>query len=171
MKKRFARDLTLALAALFCLGAGAFAQDDMEQRMQSLEERQGILATEFERLRSLFVLPEDADYKSAYGLGPAASKIYGRERGLSLGGYGQTWLQVFDHKQDKWDYLRFVLYAGYKFTDNLLLNVEIEVEHADEIYLEFATIDYLYRPEMNFRFGMVLMPVGFVNEIHEPPYY
>ena len=171
MRKRFARLLTLALAALFCLGSGVFAQDDMEQRMQNLEERQGILATEFERLRSLFVLPEDADYKSAYGLGPAASKIYGRERGLSLGGYGQTWLQVFDHKQDKWDYLRFVLYAGYKFTDNLLLNVEIEIEHADEIYLEFATIDYLYRPEMNFRFGMVLMPVGFVNEIHEPPYY
>ena len=172
MQKRFAGVLSLILAVALGLGAGAaFAQDDIEQRMQILEERQGILATEFQRLRSLFVLPEESDYKSAYGLGPAASKIYGRERGLSLGGYGQTWLQVFDHKQDKWDYLRFVLYAGYKFTDNLLLNVEIEVEHADEVFLEFATIDYLYRPEMNFRFGMVLMPVGFVNEIHEPPYY
>ena len=51
------------------------------------------------------------------------------------------------------------------------MNVEIEIEHADEVFLEFAAIDYLYRPEMNFRFGMVLMPVGFVNEIHEPPYY
>ena len=172
MQERFTGALALAIAVAVGLGAvTAFAQDDMEQRMQNLEERQGILATEFQRLQSLFVLPEDADYKSAYGLGPAASKIYGRERGLSLGGYGQTWLQVFDHKQDKWDYLRFVLYLGYKFTDNLLLNVEIEVEHADEIFLEFATIDYLYRPEMNFRFGMVLMPVGFVNEIHEPPYY
>lgn len=172
MQERFTGALALAIAVAVGLGAvTAFAQDDMEQRMQNLEERQGILGTEFQRLQSLFVLPEDADYKSAYGLGPAASKIYGRERGLSLGGYGQTWLQVFDHKQDKWDYLRFVLYLGYKFTDNLLLNVEIEVEHADEIFLEFATIDYLYRPEMNFRFGMVLMPVGFVNEIHEPPYY
>ena len=172
MQKRFAGVLSLVLTVVFGLGAGAaFAQDDLEQRMQGLEERQGILATEFERLRSLFVLPEESDYKSAYGLGPAASKIYGRERGLSLGGYGQTWLQMFDHKQDKWDYLRFVLYAGYKFTDKLLLNVEIEIEHADEIFLEFATIDYLYRPEMNFRFGMVLMPVGFVNEIHEPAYY
>ena len=91
MQKRFTGVLSLALAVAFGLGAGAaFAQDDMEQRMQVLEERQGILGTEFERLRSLFVLPEDANYKSAYGLGPAASKIYGRERGLSLGGYGQT---------------------------------------------------------------------------------
>ena len=171
MRKRFLSPLSVMVVVLGLGAAAVSAQDDMDQRMQSLEERQGILATEFERLRSLFVLPEDADYKSAYGLGPAASKIYGRERGLSLGGYGQTWLQIFDHKQDKWDYLRFVLYAGYKFTDKLLLNVEIEIEHADEIFLEFATIDYLYRPEVNFRFGMVLMPVGFVNEIHEPPYY
>ena len=172
MQKRFVRVLTLALAVLFCLGAGAaFAQDDMEQRLQNLEERQGILATEFDRLRSLFVLPEESDYKSAYGLGPAASKIYGRERGLSLGGYGQTWLQVFEHAQDKWDYKRFILYAGFKFTEKLLLNVEIEFEHANEVFVEFATIDYLYRPEANFRFGMILMPVGFLNEIHEPPFY
>ena len=171
MRKRFVRVITLGLAALFCLGIAAFAQDDLEQRMQSLEERQGILATEFDRLRSLFALPEESDYKSAYGLGPAASKIYGRERGLSLGGYGQTWLQVFEHAQDKWDYKRFILYAGYKFTEKLLLNVEIEFEHANEVYVEFATIDYLYRPEANFRFGMLLMPVGFLNEIHEPPYY
>ena len=172
MKKRFVRVLTLALAALLCLGAGvALAQDDLEQRMQTLEERQGILATEFDRLKSLFVLPEESDYKSAYGLGPAASKIYGRERGLSLGGYGQTWLQVFEHAQDKWDYKRFILYAGFKFTEKLLLNVEIEFEHANEVFVEFATIDYLYRPEANFRFGMVLMPVGFLNEIHEPPFY
>ena len=172
MQKRFVRVLTLALAVLFCLGAGAaFAQDDLEQRLQNLEERQGILATEFDRLRSLFALPEESDYKSAYGLGPAASKIYGRERGLSLGGYGQTWLQVFEHAQDKWDYKRFILYAGFKFTEKLLLNVEIEFEHANEVYVEFATIDYLYRPEANFRFGMLLMPVGFLNEIHEPPFY
>ena len=172
MKKRFVRVLTLALAALLCLGAGvALAQDALEQRMQTLEERQGILATEFDRLKSLFVLPEESDYKSAYGLGPAASKIYGRERGLSLGGYGQTWLQVFEHAQDKWDYKRFILYAGFKFTEKLLLNVEIEFEHANEVYVEFATIDYLYRPEANFRFGMLLMPVGFLNEIHEPPFY
>ena len=172
MQKIFVRVLTLALATLLCLGAGtAFAQDDLEQRLQSLEERQGILATEFDRLRSLFVLPEESDYKGAYGLGPAASKIYGRERGLSLGGYGQTWLQVFDRAQDKWDYKRFILYAGFKFTENLLLNAEIEFEHANEVFVEFATIDYLYRSEANFRFGMLLMPVGFLNEIHEPPYY
>ncbi len=172
MHKYFVRTLRLALGALLCLGAtAAFAQDDMDQRMQSLEERQGILATELDRLRSLFVLPEEAEYKSAYGLGPAASKIYQRERGLSLGGYGQTWLEVLEDRQDEWDYLRFVLYAGFKFTDKLLLNAEIEIEHADEIFLEFATIDYLHSPEFNFRIGMVLMPIGFLNEIHEPAYY
>ena len=172
MQKRFVRVLTLALAALLCLGAGvALAQDELEQRMQTLEERQGILATEFDRLKSLFVLPEESDYKSAYGLGPAASKIYGRERGLSLGGYGQTWLQMKEDAQDQWDYKRFILYMGFKFTDKLLLNAEIEFEHANEVFVEFAAIDYLHSPEFNLRFGMVLMPIGFLNEIHEPPFY
>ena len=183
MKKRFVRVLTLPLAALLCLGAGAaFAQDDMEQRMQNLEERQGILATEFDRLRSLFVLPEESDYKSAYGLGPAASKIYGRERGLSLGGYGHTWLQrnIDTESKSQWDYKRFILYVGFKFSDKLLLNSELEWEHAStsdtgggagSVSVEFATIDYLHAPEFNFRFGMLLVPFGFVNEIHEPPFY
>lgn len=184
MQTRFVRLLTLALTALFCLAPSVvFAQDDMEARMQDLERRQGVLATEFDRLKSLFVLPEDADYKSAYGLGPAASKIYQRERGLSLGGYGQTWLQMFvggPDKQDRWDYKRFILYTGFKFSDKLLLNAELEFEHAStsdtgggagSVSVEFATIDYLHSPEFNVRFGMVLVPFGFLNEIHEPPYY
>lgn len=183
MQTRFVRVLTLALTSLLCLGTGsAFAQDGMEQRMQNLEERQGILATEFDRLRSLFVLPEESDYKSAYGLGPAASKIYGRERGLSLGGYGHTWLQsnLDSEEKSQWDYKRFILYVGFKFSDKLLLNSELEWEHAStsdtgggagSVSVEFATIDYLHAPEFNFRFGMVLVPFGFVNEIHEPPFY
>ena len=57
---------------------------------------------------------------------------------------------------------------GFKFTDKLLLNAEIEFEHANEVFVEFAAIDYLHSPEFNLRFGMVLMPIGFLNEIHEP---
>ncbi|HEX6203768.1 MAG TPA: hypothetical protein VF100_12260, partial [Thermoanaerobaculia bacterium] len=36
------------------------------------------------------------------------------------------------------------------------------------IFLEFAYLDWLYRPELNVRGGMVLLPMGLVNELHEP---
>src|SRR5688572_23161149 len=49
----------------------------------------GVLATEVDRLKRALVLPEHKELKSMYGLGPAASKVYQLDRGLSLGGYGE----------------------------------------------------------------------------------
>jgi len=39
------------------------------------------------------------------------------------------------------------------------------------VSLEFATLDFLWRDELNARAGLMLIPMGFVNEIHEPPFY
>jgi hypothetical protein len=74
------------------------------------------------------------------------------------------------------DFTRAVLYAGYKFTDRILFNTEIEFEHGSteengSVSVEFATLDFLIRDEVNTRAGLVLLPVGFLNEIHEPPFY
>jgi len=134
-------------------------------------------------------VPEDPELVSSYGMGPAASKIYGIERGLSIGGYGEAYYRNFvsdetrvrtgqfsqnfstvDEK-DTTDFLRAVLYVGYKFTDNIVFNSEIEIEHADEIFLEFATLDFMWKDWINFKTGLMLLPVGWLNEIHEPPFY
>ena len=54
-----------------------------------------------------------------------------------------------------------------------MFNSEIEVEHAStgsggEVSAEFAYLDWLYRPGFNLRGGLVLLPMGLVNELHEP---
>ncbi len=64
--------------------------------------------------------------------------------------------------------MRAIFYAGYRFNDKFVFNSEIEVEHADEIFVEFAYIDYLVHEHLGIRGGMVLMPMGLVNEFHEP---
>jgi hypothetical protein len=77
-------------------------------------------------------------------------------------------------KTDQLDFLRAIIYAGYKFNDKVIFNSEIEVEHATtsgsvgEVSLEFGYLDFFVRDEFNVRAGMVLLPVGFVNELHEP---
>lgn len=120
-----------------------------------------------------------------WGLGPAASKVYGKSSGLSIGGYGESLYQNFDAnredgaasgKTNEWDYLRAVVYLGWKFDRTFVLNTEIEYEHAStgkggEVSVEFATLDALLRSEVNLRAGLVLVPVGFVNEMHEPTTY
>ena len=78
------------------------------------------------RLREMLVLPETAELKSCYGLGPAASKVYGLNRGLSIGGYGEADYGVIldnkDGNSNQSDFQRFVLYVGYKFNDWIVVN-------------------------------------------------
>ena len=71
-------------------------------------------------------------------------------------------------KTTQFDYLRAILYAGYRFNDRFLFNSEIEVEHAKEIYVEFAYVDFQATQNFGLRGGMLLVPMGLVNEFHEP---
>jgi hypothetical protein len=152
--------------------------------VKNLERKTDVLSQEVEKLRTNLAIPEEAKYKSAYGLGPAASKIYQAGKGLSIGGYGEGFYQanVGDKgkEKDKADLERAVLYVGYKFTDNILFNSEIEFEHATtgegseekgEVSVEFASLDFFIDPIANVRAGLVLMPVGLINRIHEPLFY
>ena len=158
----------LGPALVLVLAPPLLATDGDDERVSELERKVEILAEELERLRMGEVSPPLGDRHS--GLGPAASKIYSIAEGLSIGGYGEALYQnsTGDSKSDELDFLRAILYVGYRFTDQWILNTEIEIEHADEIFLEFATLDYLHRRELNFRAGLVLLPMGFLNELHEP---
>jgi hypothetical protein len=75
------------------------------------------------------------------------------------------------------DFHRFVLLVSHRFTDNIHFFGELELEHAvvegleekGELELEQAYLDILVSPELNFRAGMLLAPIGIINERHEPP--
>lgn len=152
-----------------------------EARVDDLEKKLDVLTEELGRLESIFVVPEEIALESFSGLGPAASKVYKRDRGLSIGGYGEIRLRRFENKEDDdrgdvFDGLRQVLYVGYKFNENWVFNSELEFEHSGtsgggSVSTEFATIDFLWRDELNVRTGIVLVPMGFINEIHEPTFF
>jgi hypothetical protein len=152
--------------------------------VKNLERKTDVLSQEVEKLRTNLSIPEEAKYKSMYGLGPAASKIYQVGKGLSIGGYGEAnYSGKVGDKGDSTndaDMERMVLYAGYKFTDNILFNSELEFEHAStgegdeekgEVSVEFAALDFFIDSMANVRAGLVLMPMGFINQIHEPPFF
>lgn len=162
----------IAIMAAALLARGAAAATDAE-RLTELERQAQVLAREIEKLKLQEVAL--APGESAFGLGPSASKVYRKEHGVSLGGYGEALYQNFDDdkKTDEWDFLRAVIYMGYKYSDKLVLNTEIEIEHAaddkeGEVAVEFAYLDYLWKPELNLRGGLVLVPVGLISEYHEP---
>lgn len=140
--------------------------DRLEQENEELRRRIDLVASDVESLRLSDVITPVGDSYS--GMGPAASKIYYTEQGLSIGGYGEIYASSIEGGTDTADALRGIVYFGYRFSDKWLLNTEIEIEHADQAFLEFAYVDYLARPEFNVRAGLLLAPMGFLNELHEP---
>jgi hypothetical protein len=146
-----------------------------------IERKTDILTSEVEKIKTQLFIPEKREYKSQFGLGPAASEVYRVNRGLSIGGYGEMFYTNYSgdkgSKKDQIDLVRAVLYAGYKFNDWIILNNEIEFEHGTtgsgdeekgEVSVEFSQLDFLLNPAANIRAGLMLMPMGFINEIHEP---
>ncbi len=155
----------------------ALAQDD---KIKELEKKVDAITEEMEKLKLGAVA--EPKYESFMGLGPAASKVYGIDKGLSLGGYGEIVYSNYQDstKKDFADELRFILYGGYKFNEWILMNTELEFEHAGignaqskepEVYTEFSYLDFLLSKPFNLRAGLMLMPVGIINEFHEPTVY
>lgn len=70
------------------------------------------------------------------------------------------------------DFHRMVWGLSYHYNDRISLHTEVDFEHAaNEMELEFAYLDFLFNPAINIRAGSMLMPVGPLNEFHEPPLF
>ncbi len=154
------------------------AQGIPDDRLEAIEQKLSVLAEEIDNIKQVSVVPEPT-YEKMFGAGPAASKVYLSNKGLSIGGYGEllTGQAVFDGDNTV-DTQRVVLYFGYKFTDRIIFNSEVEFEHAStelnvegsegSVSVEFALLDFLLAKEINLRGGLLLAPFGIINEVHEP---
>jgi len=57
---------------------------------------------------------------------------------------------------------------GYNFNDKIQFVSELEFEHVVEVYVEQAFLQYKLNNYINFRGGLMLVPMGITNEYHEP---
>ena len=98
---------------------------------------------------------------------------------MEIGGYGELHYNNINNDgiddKKEIDFHRFVLFFGYEFTEKLRFWSELELEHAlagdgkpGEIELEQAYIEYDIRDDLQTKGGLFLMPVGILNETHEP---
>jgi len=185
---KFFASLTVIVFVTFFSILSAFAQQqtpqpqstqqETQQQVEEIQRKLDVLAAELEKLRSGEPELEVTEARAkGLGLGPSAAAIYRKQRGVSLAGYGEMLYENFARTNEssarvnrgtQLDFLRAVFYAGYRFDNKFIFNSEIELEHANEISVEFAYIDYLAHPSFNLRGGMVLVPMGLTNEFHEP---
>ena len=102
----------------------------------------------------------------------SAEKLLRTKGNLKIGGYGGVHynqpLSSELRNNGKLDVHRFILMMGYQFNDRTQVVTELEYEHVKEIYVEQAFLQYKLSRAVNLRAGLILTPMGIVNEYHEP---
>lgn len=98
-----------------------------------------------------------------------------------IGGYGELHFNFLEgssgaNGKNEADFHRFVLFINHEYSDKIRFFSEIELEHAfaggdapGEVELEQAFIEFDIPLEITATGGLFLLPVGILNETHEPP--
>ncbi|MEE9493100.1 MAG: porin [Gammaproteobacteria bacterium] len=97
----------------------------------------------------------------------------------SIGGYGELHYNNLEDndgaRKKELDFHRFVLFFGHEFSDHIRFFSELELEHSiagdgqkGEIELEQAFLEFDINQNLRARAGIFLIPVGILNETHEP---
>jgi len=172
------KTFVLPFTAAVLLGTGLYADDisDLKAQIAELQEKTDALIDETSDLKTGFNYTTVNVDASNNGMGPAASKVYYSKSPLSIGGYGEMYWASPDNEGaagDAYtDLYRFVPYIGYKFSDDIILNTEVEFEHGgEEVTIEFMYLDFLFNRAFNIQVGHLLVPMGLVNMRHEPTLY
>lgn len=154
-------------SSLMLVGGAMLLWTAAAQPAPTTEERVDILMEEVERLKAEVARGSNADSRPADN---------GR---TTLGGYGELHYNNLDSKKE-FDFHRFVLFISHKFSDRIRLFSELEMEHAwvkdtstgsskGEVELEQAFIEFDLSRNHRAQAGLFLVPVGILNETHEPP--
>jgi hypothetical protein len=101
------------------------------------------------------------------------------QESTTVGGYGEVHYTnpTGRHTPAEVNFRRFVLYLSHTFDDRIAFRSELEVEDAKieggstggEVALEQAFLDYRLNDALTLRTGLMLAPIGIINETHEPP--
>lgn len=116
------------------------------------------------------ILSAQNDQQSLYK--NAADYMLSSQSKLTIGGYGEVhYNQTLDKDtryNGKLDVHRLVMLFGYNFSEKVQFVTEIEYEHVSEVYIEQAFLQYRLNQFIQFRAGLMLIPMGIINEYHEP---
>ncbi len=89
-------------------------------------------------------------------------------KAVTVGAYGEMTYNQPEADNGELDVQRLVLLFGYRFNDKTQFITEVELEHVEEVFVEQAFVNYNVGDNVSLRGGLMLVPMGIVNEYHEP---
>lgn len=184
--KRLTGGLILGLAAANALGATPTV-DEMwaiiqQQQAEIARLKQQVEAAGTQIRETTVKVDATADLveRSETGIDTLARAPNWAER-TRLGGYAEMHLNKLENDldggedKDEIDFHRFVLFLGHEFSERTRFYSELELEHSitgedneGEFELEQAYVEHDIAARHRLKAGLFLMPVGLLNETHEP---
>jgi len=165
----------IVLPILLCLAFPAHADEaDLQQRIEQLSTELDRLKQEMQEMNSRTEAIADQQEETM------ANASADTGSAVSLWGYGEINYNrpTSDGSQAQMDLRRAVFGIGYQFDEATRLTTEFEIEHAvssaedeGEVEVEQFYIDHSLTPAMNLKAGLFLIPMGMLNQSHEPTYY
>jgi len=173
----------LATTATYCLAApAAAAEPTLEEMWEVIQKQQKEIGTLTQQLKSAdakvdataVAIEATAEAVENVAMSRGSGQSAGWWDRTSLGGYGE--MHYNGGNKDQLDFHRFVLFVNHQFNDRLRFNSELELEHSlagdgkpGEVELEQAWLEYDLTSQLSGRAGLYILPVGILNETHEPP--
>ena len=170
-----------ACAIVAALTAGSAVAQEMpspEEMWQVIQQQQQEIDTLKERIGAGEAQVEETTQAieavvESMDAGTAGAGWWDRTQ---IGGYGELHYNIKENSLDRVDFHRYVLFFGHDFNATTRMFSEFELEHSlagdgkpGEVELEQAYIERDFSDSVTGRAGIMLMPVGLLNEVHEPP--
>ena len=195
LKKRFIPTLlTLAVSAAITTPAWAAKAPSAEEMWQLILEQRQVIQRQNEKIDQLSSQYKQLDLKTketAEAVAATADAVEQVATGggadwynrTTVGGYGELHYNNLEANnsgtgsdKDEMDLHRFVIFLGHEFNEDIRFFSELEVEHSiagegqvGEVELEQMYIDFDINDQITARGGLFMLPVGILNETHEPP--
>ncbi len=194
LKKRFIPTLlTLAVSTAIATPTWAAKAPSAEEMWQLILEQRETIKRQNKKIDQLSTQYKQLDSKTKETAEAVAATADAVEQvstnsssGLfnksSFGSYGELHYNNLEANhnsvgsdKDEMDLHRFVLFFGHEFNEDIRFFSELEVEHSiagegkvGEVELEQMYIDFDINDQITARGGLFLLPVGILNETHEP---
>lgn len=176
--------MTLGLAGVYSLADEA--TPSTEELWQIIQQQQKEIESLKQQQQATEHKAKAADEKAEAAVVAAESSATGSSGSWAertrVGGYAEMHYNNLNgdggaSDQKEIDLHRFVLFLGHEFTDDIRFYSELEVEHAiasheaedpGEVEVEQAYVEFDLNDRHRARAGVTLLPVGILNETHEP---
>lgn len=163
----------------------AYAQDinaELLLKLDSLQQQIDELKLQLAQTQTQTV-ETDAKVEAVAEVIESATPLAAEKKRTTIGGYGELHynnISAVDPSRDNKaiDFHRFVLFFGHEFNDKARFYSELEIEHAfiadtggdtpGEVEIEQAFVEFDLRDNLHAKGGLFLVPVGILNETHEP---